>query len=159
MKGLRAIFGQYAGGAISAGSLSVVAVVAMLLVGYDRRTPFIYSKITLSPIPAVAGGEVMVRREIVWLRHCEGEGEVWREIIRPNGTISQYDRRYTRVPAELGLQVVVNRFSLDPAVLDNAEDEGVAVFRLSAVFHRCGITSSFSPVHGPVAEIPFHVKR
>ena len=130
-----------------------------MLISYDRREPFLSSRVALLPAPVIAGGMIIVKREVVWLRFCEGEGEVWREIVRPNGTISQYDRRYTRVPEKLGLQVVENVVHLDPAVLDNAENEGVATFRVQVLFHHCGVTSRFSPVRGPLLELPFRVVR
>jgi hypothetical protein len=159
MAKLRELLGQYAVAALWTAGLTVLGIIGSLLLNYDRREPFLYAKVTLSPIPAKAGQAILVRREIVWLRHCEREGEVWREIVRPNGTISQYDRRYTRVPSDLGLQIVENPFWLDAAVLDNAENEGTALFRLSVIFHHCGITSGFRPIHGPRLEIPFRVVR
>lgn len=145
--------------AVGIALVSLCGTVGTLLLNYDRRTPFIYSRVTLTPVPAVAGQLITIHREVVWLRQCEGAGEVWREIIRPNGGVSQYDRRYTRLPEKLGMQVVTNSFVLDEDVLDNGETEGTAIFRVSVWFHDCGWTSKLYAVAGPILEIPFKVRK
>lgn len=131
------------------------AIISIALAGsiiYDRRAPYEYISTDIEPQPAHAGDMVTVRRQGMWLRRCEGEGDVWREIVKTNKAVVSYDRGYTRIPYDLGYQEAESRFRLDPMA------PGHAKFRGRLMFWRCGLTSRIWPIEIPFQEVEFEVR-
>jgi hypothetical protein len=135
----------------------IVALVALVLLQYDRRPPFEYVDTFVEPNPVAEGGELFIHRTVRWFRHCDGE--IYREVVRPTGVVAEYDRGYRPFPYSLGQQSASSSFHLPASMLAKGQDHGVATYRGRVRFTDCGLTSRIWPIEVAFQPMMFEVVR
>ena len=121
-------------------------------VAYDRRDPLTFVEASISPDPAVAGREAILRWHTEWSRACEAV--VSRELIGSDRIVRAYVAYRLRIPTRVGLQTADIEFRIPPAI-----PQGETVYRAVMRFSSCGITSRFAPLVVETPEVRFNVKR
>lgn len=137
----------------AAGTLLIVIPLGVWL-HFDRMPPLEYIRTELSPSPAVEGGSLTVTRYVNWTRKCDGE--IYRELVRPNGQLVNYTKNYRPYPYRLGEQSGSTTFRL-PTMLMSGEQSGVAIYRGRLRFLNCGVTSRWWPIEVSFQEVSFPV--
>lgn len=135
----------------------LVVLAGVALLQYDRRAPFQYIDTEIAPTRAAEGSTVTVTRKVEWQRPCDGE--IYREVVNPNGLVSHYDRGYRPFPATLGTQTATSSFTLPPIMLAPNETQGTATYRGRVRFADCGLSSRLWPIEIPFIEVPFEVVK
>lgn len=127
-----------------------VALVAAVLLAYDRRTPFEYVSTTIRPSSVVAGDTIVVQRHVIWHRQCEGVA--FTEIVSNDRIITTYDTG-VRYPFALGESYADRSISLPLSIRP-----GAATYRGVIKFSTCGLTSRVVPLSKSYQEVPFEIR-
>lgn len=139
---------QHVYGAILA-MLFAVSVSAFLV--FDRAPPLEFVTTDIVPASARPGDAVMVRRNTIWRRDCEGEA--WTEIVGSNRIINFYDKG-TRYPYDLGETHTDRTIEISKSI-----SAGKAIYRGVVRFRSCGLTSRWRPIDVPYQEVEFEIRN
>lgn len=135
--------------------LPAIAICIGLFLIFDRMEPIEYIDREISPNPAVEGQVVTIRRLVDWKRKCDGD--VFQEIVKPDGTLAFYDRAYRPLPYHLGQQATESQLQLPVKMLTSDTQVAKAKSRGRILFRACGLTSRIFPIEVVLKEVEFDV--
>lgn len=136
--------------AIAAAGVLMFGAVGAIAIKTDRAAPLTMIEGHIMPDTVSSGERVTVRWQVDWRRICEGE--LSRQLIGSDKIVRAYQKRFVRIPVNVGTQYSDTPFKLPPGLpAGETTYEGIIRFR------DCGITSRFVPLEVKVPPVYFNV--
>jgi len=136
--------------AIAAIGVLMLGAVGAIAIKADRATPLTMIEGEIVPDTIRSGERITVRWLNHWNRICEGE--LSRQLIGSDKIVRAYQKRFVRIPINVGMQYSDTEFKLPPGLPPGETTyEGVVRFR------ECGFTSRFVPLEVKVPPVYFNV--